>query len=96
MPYLTAPPGPIGPGLCAIWLIGLGKISLLADAPAPAQVYVPTVAWRESHAKAQDSYLPSFWTGASYLSSHPPPLPGREKGDATLYERGRSHHDVGW
>ncbi len=36
------------------------EISLLADAPAPAAVYVSTVAWRESHAKAQDSYLPSF------------------------------------
>jgi hypothetical protein len=36
------------------------KISLLADAFAPTEIYVSTVAWHESHAKAQDSYLPSF------------------------------------
>jgi hypothetical protein len=35
------------------------EISLLADAPTPTEVYVSTVAWHESHAKAQDRYLPS-------------------------------------
>ena len=47
--------------------------------------------------KAQDGYLPYFYTMASYLSSnHPLPFPGREQGDVTLYESGRSHLHVGW
>jgi hypothetical protein len=36
------------------------EISLLVEALAPTEIYISTVAWHESHAKAQDSYLPSF------------------------------------
>jgi hypothetical protein len=44
-----------------------------------------TVAGHESHAKAQDSYLPSFYTGASYLSNYHLPFSGREDGDVNLF-----------
>ena len=52
------------------------------------QEYSAFVAWHSlRRVKGQGRYLPTFQTGASYLSNHPLPLHGQEEGDATVFTK---------
>jgi hypothetical protein len=48
----------------------VSNITHLGDAPTPIEGYVVSVAWGGTHVTAQDRYLPSFKTGASYPLSY--------------------------